>query len=414
VLGTIKNQQGISLLVLVIMVVLVGIAAVGITAFLIQSIALSLSEKDRARSLYLAEAGLADSFWELLNSRKLYGPPSQPFGQIDQQTINFFDGTNGAYLVPQPNDSIVSTGTYNSIVRKVRVKLSLSPKDYVLFSGEKGDFRFAQRCQVEGNVFVNGNVRVRLPSNIDTTKMKLYLPKGNSAQYENGRYFPYISLEPPPFLPALDTYYYDSLLVFAQKFPRRDTTWNGSIFLPGSAYFINGNLTIRSRASISCAGSSCTIVVTGRIRMIGNQLILVGNNIRFISGEEISLQGNNITVGLTTGRSGNLLYSNKVITIYNTNLINGSVVSPQIVSIGDRAIVNGFIYAGNTAQVGQQVSLNGAIWAGNFSDEITVGTTGSRVNFIWRGDYLPSPLPRGIAEVKPNVKLLANSWKEIK
>ena len=64
-LSKIKNQQGISLLVLIIMIVLVGIIALGITAFLIQNIALSLIEKDRARALYLAEAGLSDSFWEL-------------------------------------------------------------------------------------------------------------------------------------------------------------------------------------------------------------------------------------------------------------------------------------------------------------------------------------------------------------
>lgn len=419
-LGKLGNQQGISLLVLVIMIVLVGIIAAGITAFLIQNLALSLSEKDRARALYLAEAGFTDSFWELKNRQKLYGLPAQPFGQIDQQTINFADGTKGTYETPEPIDSIVSIGTYKGIVRKTKAEIILVPKDYVLFSGEKRDFRFAQSCQVEGNVFVNGNVTVRRSSNIDTTKMRLYLPKGNTAQYEpGGSGFPYISLESPPALPSLDTHYYDSLLTLHQSQLPGDVVWQNTQFLNSGTILINGNLTIKAPAEISSLGFT-TVVVTGWIRMLAqaNGNILIKNNIKFVAKGVIEILIQRIQIGLTTGRSGNLLYSAKEVrtndgSSANRAVINGSIVSPQSVSLGNWAIVNGFIYAGNTAQVGQQVSLNGAIWAGNFSDGITVGTTGSKVGFIWRGDYIPSPLPRGIAEIQPNVELVANSWKEI-
>ena len=268
-LSKIKNQQGISLLVLIIMIVLVGIIALGITAFLIQNIALSLIEKDRARALYLAEAGLSDSFWELKNKGKLYGPPTQPLGQIDQQTINFSDGTSGNYQVPQPVDSIVSTGTYNGIVRKVKVGINFSPKDYVLFSGKVGDFDFANRCLVEGNVFVNGNVVVELPANIDTTKMKLYLPKGNIAKYEDDSDFPYISLESPPSLPSLDIYYYDSLLAIAGMQLDGDIDWQGTQNFSSGVIYINGNLNIQATATISAISGPCTVVVSGRITMQG-------------------------------------------------------------------------------------------------------------------------------------------------
>ena len=66
-----KKEKGISLLILIIIIALVGITAVGLTTFLSQNIALSLVEKDRARALYLAEMGVADSFWELKYSEKL-------------------------------------------------------------------------------------------------------------------------------------------------------------------------------------------------------------------------------------------------------------------------------------------------------------------------------------------------------
>ena len=416
-LDRVKNQNGISLLMLTILIVLVGIIAIGITVFLIQNLALSLTEKDRARALYLTEAGLADSFWELKNNEKLYGLSDQPFGQIDQQSVVLFDGTTGTYEVNKPTDSIVSIGAYKGIVRKVRAKIILVPKDYVLFSGEKRDFRFARSCQVEGNVFVNGNVTVGRPSNIDTTKMKLYLPKGNTAEYESGSGFPYISLESPPTLPPLNSYYYDSLLGVAGMQQPRDILWQQSQLLDPGVIFINGNLTIRvNNAPISISSLGATIVVvTGKVTMISkkNRSILIGDNAEFVAKGEIELQTSEIKIGLSTGRSGNLLYSNSMVVINDKNLINGGVVSPEMLTIGNQATVNGFIYAGNIAQVRRRVIINGAVWAGNFSDGTILGTTGNRVDFIWRGDYIPSPLPRGIAEIQPSVELVANSWKEI-
>jgi len=402
-----EKQKGISLVILMIMVVFVGIMVVGIHAFLAENIRLSSVEKYRARALYLAEAGLSDSFWELKYSEKLYGPPSQPYGEIDQRTVNFYDGTSGTYSVPEPTDSIVCTGTYKGIVRKLKVGIDSLSIRYVFFAGSYNDFTFSRNSSVVGSTFVNGSVTVTTPTNIDTAQMKLYLPPGATASYSGGGDFLCTTIDPPPSLPDLNTSYYDNLLSTASFYPAGDSNWTSNRSLPETVY-VNGNLTIANNKSISTSGDSSIVVVTGSITV--NQRVDFSDNITLIANSGISLD-RNVDVGTTTGLSGNLLFTkSSQISLGQGSTINGSIVSNNDLEIIRLSTINGLVYVKNSSDIKMSVTLNGCIWSSSFEGN----TTEQQLTINWTPSYIPNPLPPGVTEPQSTTLVaLQNSWKEL-
>jgi acetyltransferase-like isoleucine patch superfamily enzyme len=405
-----KNQEGISLIILLIMVVFVGIMMVGIQAFLGENMRLSVAESQRARVLYLAEAGMSDSYWELKYSQKLYGLSSQPYGQIDQQTVDFGDGTSGTYSVPAPTDSVVATGAYKGISRRLKVGITNVTTRYSFFAASNNNFTFPRSAYVSGNVYVNGNVTVTTPTNIDTNQMDLYLPSGKSATYSGGVSFPYTTINPAPTLSTLNTVHYDSLLTRAATFPSGNQTW-GNTTVPETVW-VHGNLTIQANRTISTAGSYSVIVVTGSVST--GQSVNFANNIQIIANSTITL-GTSNGVGTTTGLSGNLLFiKTSQISIGQTNTINGSIVSNNNLVILSSAVLNGFIYVKNNSDirgtVTSAVTINGCIWGNSY----TSNTMGKGVRINWNSGYIPSTLPPGVSSIDTRVfSLVSNSWKEL-
>jgi len=400
-------EKGITLVLLIIIVILVGISAVGLVAFLSQNIALSAAEKDRARALYLAEMGVADSFWELKYSEKLYGSPSQPYGQIDLQTVNFGDGTSGTYSVPEPDDSIVSTGTYRGITRQVKVGIDYDVTNYAFFAASASDFTFDKNCQVTGNCFINGSVTVKTPTNMDTLQMTLYLPTGESATYSGGSPFPYTTVDPAPTLSDLDLTYYDDLLNLAASQPAGDSTWSSDRSLPDTV-LINGDLEIKKNKNITTAGDSTLVVVNGSITVGKN--VDIGDNVRFIAQSDIDFnQG--ITVGTTTGRSGNLLFVKQgELKLGKNNTINGSVISNQKLKVKQGTEVNGFVYAGTETNMERNATINGCLWGHSFKNQkIQLGSS-----ILWNSGYIPASLPPGVSSIgSSSVSFVQNSWREL-
>ena len=405
--GALKGEKGITLVILIIMIALVGITAVGVTAFLLQNIALSSMEKDRARALYLAEMGVADSFWELKYSDKLYGDSSQAYGQIDTQIVDFGDGTSGTYTVPEPDDSIVSTGTYKGIVRRVKVEIENLAINYAFFAASSNDFTFSKNCQVVGSCFVNGSVEVKTPTNIDTLQMTLYLPCGETAAYQGGGAFPFTAVDSAPTLADLDLTYYDNLLNLAASQPSGDSTWNSDRVLPDTV-LINGDLTIKKNKSITTAGSSSLVVVTGEIKVEKN--VDIADSIQFIAQSDIDI-ADGVTVGSTTGRSGNLLFVKQgKLTLGKNGSVNGSVLSNQKIQVKEGAEVNGFVYVGTEADVGKNVIISGCLWGHTLKNEkIEQGSS-----IIWNSGYIPSPLPPGVSSIgSSSISFVQNSWQEL-
>ncbi len=406
-LKALKEKRGVSLLILIIIIALVGITAVGVTTFLSQNIALSSVEKDRARALYLAEMGVADSFWELKYSGKLYGLPSQPYGQIDAQTVNFGNGTSGTYVVPEPDDSIVSSGTYKGITRQVKVGIENLATSYAFFAASSNDFTFAKNCQVVGNCFINGSVEVKTPTNIDTLQMTLYLPSGETATYSGGASFPFTTKDPTPTLPDLDLTHYNNLLSLAASQPSGDSTWNSDRVLPDTI-LIDGDLTIKKNKNITTAGSSSLVAVNGTITIGKN--VNIADSIQFIAKWGIYCAAN-ITVGSTTGRSGNILFTKRDnLKLGNNNTVNGSVLSNKALQINQGSEVNGFVYAGTQSTVAKNVTINGSFWGHRFTDDkIKQGSS-----IIWNSGYIPSPLPPGVSSIESSsISFVQNSWQEL-
>jgi acetyltransferase-like isoleucine patch superfamily enzyme len=401
-----KNQEGISLIILLIMVVFVGIMVVGIQAFLGENMRLSVAESQRARSLYLAEAGMSDSYWELKYSQKLYGLPSQAYGQIDQQTVSFSDGTSGTYSVPAPTDSIVATGTYKGISRRLKVGITNVTTRYSFFAGSNNEFTFPRSASVTGNVYVNGNVTVTTPTNIDTNQMDLYLPSGKSATYSGGVSFPYITINPAPTLSTLNTAHYDSLLTGCATFPVGDSSW-GNRTLPETVW-VHGNLAIQNGKTISTLRSYSVIVATGTVS--AGQNVNFADNIQVIANSTITL-GTNNRVGTTTGTSGNLLFTRtSQISIGQNSAVNGSIVSNNALQLQGGSTVNGFIYMRNAADIQNSVNINGCIWGNSY----TSNTMGQDVTINWNPSYIPSALPPGVSNIDSHIfSLVSNSWTEL-
>ena len=401
-----KKQKGISLVILIIMVVFVGIMVAGIHAFLAENIRLSDVEKQRARALYLAEMGISDSFWELKYLEKLYGLPTQPYGQIDRQTVNFYDGSSGTYEVSEPTDSIVSTGVYQDITRILKVGIGYSTTHYTFFTGSANDFIFAKNSKVTGDVFVNGSVTVVTPTQIDTNQMALYLPSGESAEYDNHDPFPYTTLNEPPSFPGLNTSYYDNLISQCSNMLPGDSIWDDRS-LPDTVC-INGNLTINKNKTISTAGSSSIVVITGSVTI--NMNVQLTDSIQLISQNGITCD-KNITVGTTTGQSGNLFFSKtSSVEIGQSNVFNGSVVSNNNLTLQQQAIINGFVYAKNNIDIKIQLTTNGCFWGYAFAGN----TTEDKFKTIWNASYIPDPLPPGVENIGSiTLELVQNSWREL-
>ena len=401
-----KKQRGISLVILIIMVVFVGIMVAGIHAFLAENIRLSDVEKQRARALYLAEMGISDSFWELNYSEKLYGSPAQPYGQIDQQTVNFFDGSSGTYEVPEPTDSIVSTGVYGDITRILKVKIDYFTSQYVFFAGSANDFTFTKNSEIEGDVFINGSVTVGTPTQIDTNQMTLYLPPGESAEYDNHDPFPYTTLNDPPSFPGLNTSYYDNLLSQCSTMSPGDSIWDDRS-LPDTVW-INGNLTINKNKTISTSGSSSIVVVTGSATI--NKNVQLTDSIQLITQNGIACDMN-ITVGTTTGQSGDLFFAKmNSVEIGQNNVFNGSVVSNSNLTVQQKATINGFVYAKNNIDIEIQLTINGCLWGYAFAGN----TTEDKFKTIWNASYIPSPLAPGVEDIGSTIlELVQNSWREL-
>jgi hypothetical protein len=359
--------------------------------------------------LYLAEMGISDSFWELKYSEKLYGPPAQPYGQIDQQTVNFFGGTSGTYEVPEPTDSIVSTGIYGDITRILKVGINYSTSSqYVFFAGGLNDFTFDRNTELVGDAFVNGSVTVTTPSDIDTSQMTLYLPSGESASYSSGGGFPYTTINPAPTLPDLSTSYYDNLISLAQSQPPGNL-WVWFDVAIGDTVLINGDVVLAWNVDVTTTGTSSLMVVTGNLYAFWN--VTFSDSIQLIVNGVVSFN-QNCSIGTTTGGSGNLLYSNsQYVSLGQGNTVNGAIVSNNNLVINRSCTINGLIYVKNQASVDRNTSINGCIWSNNFASN----RTGRNLILNWNPDYLPSPLPPGVSQPGSagTFTLVQNSWKEL-
>jgi len=403
-----EGQEGVALVTLITLIVLFGLLAVAVSTLLNQSSVGAFVEFNNLRALYLAEAGLNDSFWELRYGSKLYGQSSLPLGRIDTREISFHDGSSGHYYVPEPNNEILSTGESDGVKRSVKMAFTSQTLNFAFYTAQPGQISFGKNVKVTGNIFVNGDLTVVTPTNMDTNYVTVYLKVGDEAHYSNGALFPYVTVSSQPAPPVLNTAWYDSLLSEAASQPGGDAVW-GSRSVQGTV-FINGNLLVGNRASITRSGGPAIVVVTGAI--VFSNRVSIADSISFIAGNGIAML-NRVEVGQTTGTSGNICFSRQgIIAIALQCTVNGSVISGGDVSILSNSTVNGLVFAVNRYdQIINGGIVNGVLWVGRLSGD----SLKKKSKVIYTPQYLPSGMPPGVTPPggASGVERVPNSWKEV-
>jgi len=405
-----SSEDGVALITLVILIVLFGLLAVAVVTLVNQNAITTFVEGNNLKALYLAEAGLNDSFWELRYGQKLYGMPSEPLGLIGDRNVTFSDGVEGSYRVLEPTTEILSTGVCNGVTRKVRVAIQSNSATFGFFTINNNDLVFERNVNITGDAFVNGDLTVTTPSAIDTTLMELFLMCGNSAHYSTGEIFPYTSITQQPDPPSISNAWYDSLLLEAENQSWGIKFW-GDRTISGTT-LIDGTLIISNNSDITNGGSETAVVVVTDVVSMGNRT-RIGDNIYFIVGDLITLW-NNVEIGNTTGRSGNLLYMRSgSIVVSNNVTINGSIVSNGSVIFGNNVTINGLLFATDLIVMGNRgFDLHGSCWAGGFF----LNTVSRDTDVIFTQNYMPDVMPPGVTGpgMSSGVEIVRNSWREVR
>ncbi|MCD6380012.1 hypothetical protein J7M07_06180, partial [bacterium] len=259
-----------------------------------------------------------------------------------------------------------------------------------------------------GNVFNNGSVVVNNPASIDSNSVDSCLPSGESANYSGGQLFPYETISPIPDQPILNTSFYDSLITKAASAAHADITW-GTMQLTDTIY-INGNLVIKKNNNITTSGTTSLVAVNGSVAV--GQGVSISNGITIIARLGINISSPNVAIGVTTGRSGNLLFSRDgVIDIGQNALVNGVVLANFRCVVRKKSKVCGLVFAGNRVTVNEQSEISGVLW----TNEILNGNIGKQAKIFEYQQYLPQELPRGVScnwNTSP-VKFTDNGFREI-
>ncbi|MBN2072155.1 MAG: hypothetical protein JW814_11930 [Candidatus Krumholzibacteriota bacterium] len=404
------NQSGMTLVTLAIMITIFGTLALAVQVLVSQSSASGVVALERARALFLAEAGLNDSFWEIKYSEKLYGPPSEGYGTISPQTVIFETGVVASFQAAESMDIITASGVVNGVRRSVRneVESSGSVADYSIFQWSDNDLTLENSSRVAGNVYGNGSIRVYSGANISGAEF--YVPEGESAYHIGGDAIPCTEMNPAPSTPQLDLSSYQAKIAEAAILPTGNQSWGDRAL--AAEVLVNGNLTLGHHTDLTVSGSSALIVVNGNVTI--NHHSTLADNISIVASGIITLSGNSIEIGSTTGRSGNLLISTgNNIYLSQQAAINGAVITPNTCQVENHSTINGFVYAGDLFRLNGSIGINGAVWTEDFLDQ----SIPSGIEILGNTGYLPSPLPAGLTPPGGNggaaTKELAGRWREL-
>ncbi|MBU8923385.1 MAG: type II secretion system GspH family protein [Bacteroidales bacterium] len=386
------DNRGVALVTLIIVLAVFGTIALSVQVMIGQSAVSGVVELERARALYLAEAGVNDSFWELKYSGKLYGPPEQDFGVIDARSVSFESGVSAYYLSADSAEVIYGRGSVNGLERDVAVGIvsGSASTEYLLYQISNGGLSIGSRATLSGSVFCRGDFMIMTPTGTDPAYLEIFVGPGGSAYYADGSPLDHTELDPVPSPPVFATSIYDALIARAA-----DTGLSGPLNWGdtelGDTVFIDGSLSLKHHGDLTKEGSYSVLVVSGNISI--SHHCTVEDDIFIIAGGNISINGTSTRIGDTTGRSGNVLYSSTgTVTIGANAVANGTILTPFRCTLEERSEFNGLIYAGDRVSVSDRVTFNGAIWTEEFSS----GEIGERCNISENQSYLPASMPMGL------------------
>ncbi len=416
------NNKGVALITLVLAIVIFGTLALAVQKLVSQNAESGVVDTDMARALYLAEAGICDAFWEMKHSEKLYGGPTQPLGTISARTVAFESGIQGVYQAVGDSGLIIASGVINGISRRLMQRIDpQQDAGYAVFVGHGDGLSLKNSDEVTGRVFVNGDVVANNSANIDTNSVEFYLPYGCSASFSGGKLLPYTIVDPVPDPPSLDTSWFESFILQAASCAGGDESW-GDREIEGTV-LINGDLEITEGSEITNIDANSIIVVYGSVTVRGGSTI--ADSIAMIAKGDIELSsmsghghghGNmhGITVGSTTGRSGNILFAKEGELILGKNsTVNGVLISCRDLVTGLDVNINGLVLTVGETSLKNGTVIRGAVWTGYFDND----SLDPDVKLYGDSELLPCPLPQGITNswsAGAGEISMSGRWREIR
>jgi len=417
------NEKGIALVSLIILITVFGALGVAAVRYLSQSTAGGIVELNRARAFYLAEAGVNDAFWELKYSEKLYGTSGDDYGLIDTRTVSFEGGLTGGYRASEDDNEILSRGMSGGTARELIQRVAVGGVNYSLYRYDSGgDFTIETGTEITGNVFTRSSVIVSTLSALDSSSVSFFLREGESVNYQGGGPFPAEILADEPEPPVLDVSWYDSLITEASSAPGgspgQGAGGGGAGGPPGGSSerwgsrnlgeveLLNGDLRINTHSDISTVHDSSLVVVNGSVVIM--PWAEIGDNIKIIAADGIRVSPNS-RVGITEGRSGNLLYAgNGSIEIRDNSEVNGTILANSGCEVR-KSEINGLVWA-DLIDIGNGVEIRGALW----TNSITGNDLEEDSKVLDFREYLPAGMPIGL-NVTWDVSTLEraeNGWRE--
>ena len=328
---------------------------------------------NRARSLYIAEAGLQKAAWYLMTPT--YQGGKGIAWRVAGTTESF---AGGSYTIRVGNAStgniiITAEGTYRGITRTIQALYSLYPTalDYGIVN--TNNLTLGSGSQVRGDIYSEGTIT------------------NNGGSIEGDVWTPANPPDPVPTIPTLDTSYYDSEIAAAYAQNININTVRGFTNLGGGKLYDKNNMTIIGTIvgpGVICAAHDLTVKWGATIDQ--NIMLIAGNDLKF---EYNISMGNNST--MYAGHSLN--FTNSLVIADKATLI-----SPNLVFVGGWQRINGIIFA-NQANLGSQSTVRGNIIGGS-------ATLGENSSFTYDQNSRPATPPPGL---DTSFSFIKGSWKEL-
>jgi len=354
-----RNNQGISLVAVIIVMVLVAAFALLLASFMSSGNISALAEMQSEQALYIATAGM-ECYLELLEADTDWSTPptvftNEAFGAgtftvtyANQSTDSIditstgkvagWDGNNAQRAITQHAEKASGGGTTfadfalfygggdGTITTDIKKNETITGDIFI-----KGDLDIGKNCTITGDVSATGEIDVGSGTNI------------------SGVTTPYA--DQTVTQPAITTTYYDDLISDASGQPAGDREFESET-ISGIEY-VNGDAIIRDYIN-----GSGTIVVTGSVDI--KAYTDIGDDITIISGDTLLMRKDG-TVGESV-----TFYSSSYIQL-NTGIVLGSgagagegvvLLSPGDISLGNNTTITGFVF-GNDITIGTNLDLTG-------------------------------------------------------
>jgi len=380
------TQKGFVLLITAVLLLSLTVIVAAFVSMLVirtRSAAIGL---ESAKAFWLAEAGIQQVVYKLRNDSTYRTTPISLSGSLAS-------GTYAVTVTKQTGQtvySVSSTGMVGAITRTVTQTLTYVSggwvrqfTNYGAFDGANANITLKHTSVIRGDVYAAKNVQTDAASSVTGT---VYAPSGS------GNYARLPLPVPPLAMPTFSTTFYDSAIITAKAYPKKDMTY-ATLNLAGGTVYVDGKVTARN---ITGPG---TIVCVGDFTANGGT---IGTDVTIISGGNITTNAN------SRFGSGTVLFGTNSVQSISSGVVmtNTAILTPGSVHI-TQANFSGAIYSAGNVVIDSSTSINGAVVTGG---SLTMDHTSQ---IIQNANSLPAKVPAGLESGgSSETSVLMSNWNE--